>query len=354
MPIPAQFERFLNQDGKIKIKDYCEILGIRTPFNDDDVKNAYRRLAKECHPDRNGNSSYSITVFQAISDAKDKISCPSTRDAYLESLLVPRAGRTGVGTSADRVSATYDLESAASRASAATAPSVRTPFSFYSATTPLVKLPCVISITKTHGSLNNYNAIFRDSSVVVPLKLVTRIACSGLSLPFTGPLATFSRAVDINLTSRKRVHFYLHEYNTISELALRKIHGAEDKVVFITGELRHSDADRRSIESVIRECQIIYSSHDLYTLHLDGDDNIQLEPFSRESFERAYAEKPVTISNADILGHKLLKLVGDFVEQSILSSNPAPNVAYSFFSSIFSSIRRGVAASLPAPEWSIP
>ena len=387
MPIPAKFEKFLNQDGTMKITDYCDFLGIRTPFTDEDIKRAYRGLAKECHPDKNGNSTYSQTVFQAISDANDKLSDPSTRDTYLRSLGVPRRGKTEAGDRADHTSATYDPRSTASQASAPSAhtrfysyssregragagtssgpgkapyasasatpaPFAHKHFSPHAGTTPLVKLPCVISITKIHASLDTYNAIFRNSNDVGTLSLMTRLACSLHSDSKLTPFGTF-KSLSMSLTSRKNVCFQLHQYDTLSEIAIRPFR-EQGKVVFITGALRCSDDDQHLIVSTIKECERMYSSHALYTVHVDDDTKIHLEPFSPESFERAYAEKPVAMKTADILGLKLLKLVGDHVEQSILSSSPPSTSIGSFFtaigSAIGSAIGRGGRAAGTADE----
>ena len=122
MPIPVKFERFLNQDGTLKIDDYCEILNLRVPFTDLDVKSAYKPLALEYHPDKNRDCPYAITVFQAIADAKDKLLDPSTCQLYLRSLRELGVGRAGAGASADRASATYAPRSAAAAPPASAAP----------------------------------------------------------------------------------------------------------------------------------------------------------------------------------------------------------------------------------------
>ena len=122
MPIPVKFERLLNQDGTLKIDDYCEILNLRVPFTDLDVKSAYKPLALEYHPDKNRDCPYAITVFQAIADAKDKLLDPSTCQLYLRSLRELGVGRAGAGASADRASATYAPRSAAAAPPASAAP----------------------------------------------------------------------------------------------------------------------------------------------------------------------------------------------------------------------------------------
>ena len=47
---------------------WCTILGIRLPCSADAVKSAYRRLAKESHPDRGGDPAHFLALEQAYRD----------------------------------------------------------------------------------------------------------------------------------------------------------------------------------------------------------------------------------------------------------------------------------------------
>jgi DnaJ-class molecular chaperone len=52
------------------LKPYCDILGVPESASDDDIKQAYRKLAREHHPDKGGNKEY----FQKIQEAYEMLS----------------------------------------------------------------------------------------------------------------------------------------------------------------------------------------------------------------------------------------------------------------------------------------
>lgn len=53
-----------------------EVLGISPDATPEEVKSAYRRAAKEHHPDRNGDSPESLEKFRAIQEAYESITKP--------------------------------------------------------------------------------------------------------------------------------------------------------------------------------------------------------------------------------------------------------------------------------------
>jgi molecular chaperone DnaJ len=63
--------------------DYYIILGIPNDSSQDDIRAAYRRLAKELHPDRYGKNQ---GPFQAIQEAYSVLSNPESRKSYDYSL----------------------------------------------------------------------------------------------------------------------------------------------------------------------------------------------------------------------------------------------------------------------------
>ena len=62
--------------------DYYELLGVPKNADEKTLKAAYRRLAKECHPDRQGGCKEHEAKFKAINEAYDCLKDPQKRAAY--------------------------------------------------------------------------------------------------------------------------------------------------------------------------------------------------------------------------------------------------------------------------------
>jgi curved DNA-binding protein len=63
-------------------KDYYQILGVNRTADADAIKTAYRKLAKEHHPDRNQNSPKAEAKFKDINEAYTALSDPEKRQIY--------------------------------------------------------------------------------------------------------------------------------------------------------------------------------------------------------------------------------------------------------------------------------
>ena len=63
-------------------QDYYQLLGIQRGADDAAIKAAYRRLAKEHHPDRHNGCTDQEARFKAISEAYDCLKDPQKRAAY--------------------------------------------------------------------------------------------------------------------------------------------------------------------------------------------------------------------------------------------------------------------------------
>lgn len=63
-------------------RDYYDILGIDRNASNDEVKKAYRRLAKQYHPDFNKDDAEAENKFKEIKEAYDVLSDPQKRDYY--------------------------------------------------------------------------------------------------------------------------------------------------------------------------------------------------------------------------------------------------------------------------------
>ncbi|MDR1753901.1 MAG: molecular chaperone DnaJ [Eubacterium sp.] len=63
-------------------RDYYEVLGLKKGASEDEIKKAYRKLAKQHHPDLNQNDPKAEEKFKEINEANDVLSDPSKRQRY--------------------------------------------------------------------------------------------------------------------------------------------------------------------------------------------------------------------------------------------------------------------------------
>ena len=63
-------------------KDYYDILGVKKTDTEDDIKKAYRKLAKKHHPDVNKGNKESENKFKELSEAYAVLSDKEKRDQY--------------------------------------------------------------------------------------------------------------------------------------------------------------------------------------------------------------------------------------------------------------------------------
>ena len=62
--------------------DFYQVLGVDRNASDDDIKQAYRKLAMKHHPDKNGGSKEAEETFKAVTEAYDVLKDPQKRAAY--------------------------------------------------------------------------------------------------------------------------------------------------------------------------------------------------------------------------------------------------------------------------------
>ncbi len=63
-------------------RDYYEILGVRRDADEKSIKSAFRKLAKQFHPDRNKEDAHAEQKFKEIVEAYEVLSDPQKRSAY--------------------------------------------------------------------------------------------------------------------------------------------------------------------------------------------------------------------------------------------------------------------------------
>lgn len=76
-------------------KDYYEILGVSENAGEQDIKKAYRRLAKKYHPDSNPNNKMAEERFKEISEAHEVLSNPQKKKQYDQLRRMGQSGFTG-------------------------------------------------------------------------------------------------------------------------------------------------------------------------------------------------------------------------------------------------------------------
>jgi molecular chaperone DnaJ len=94
-------------------QDYYEILGLKRDAKPEEIKKAYRRLARKYHPDVNPGDKAAEERFKAMSEAHDVLSDPKKRSVYdrfgqYSENLADAASRGG-GASGGRTSPGFDF-----------------------------------------------------------------------------------------------------------------------------------------------------------------------------------------------------------------------------------------------------
>lgn len=66
----------------VKFKDYYEVLGVKRDASDEQIRQAYRKLARKYHPDVNPGDKVAEDKFKELNEANEVLSDPDKRKRY--------------------------------------------------------------------------------------------------------------------------------------------------------------------------------------------------------------------------------------------------------------------------------
>src|SRR3954452_19701196 len=78
-------------------QDHYKVLGVDRKASADEIKKAYRKLARQYHPDKNPGDAKAEARFKEISLAHDVLGDPEKRKEYDRALSNPFTGMRGGG-----------------------------------------------------------------------------------------------------------------------------------------------------------------------------------------------------------------------------------------------------------------
>ena len=114
-------------------RDYYEVLGVDKSASEDEIKRAYKKMARKYHPDLNPDNKEAEEKFKEVNEAYEVLSDSDKKARYdqfgfagVDPATAPERA-AGPMTPAASTSATWATFSAASSAAASAPPSAGTP-----------------------------------------------------------------------------------------------------------------------------------------------------------------------------------------------------------------------------------
>src|SRR5256885_1177058 len=93
-------------------QDFYVVLGVQRDASEADIKKAYRKLAMECHPDRNNGDKAAEEKFKLVTEACEVLRDRDKRASYDRFGMAGVRGEGGAGGGAGFSSMHFDLSEA--------------------------------------------------------------------------------------------------------------------------------------------------------------------------------------------------------------------------------------------------